>query len=60
MADTLTLAQAAERAGISTRTIYRLDRDRALPFPVLTIGRSRKVPVAPFERWLAGGDAVTK
>jgi hypothetical protein len=37
-----------------------LDRDGTLPFPVLTIGRSRKVQVAPFERWLAGGDAVTK
>lgn len=51
-ADTMPLALAAERAGISRRNAYRLHAAGKLPFPVLEIGSRKVVAISAFERWL--------
>jgi excisionase family DNA binding protein len=54
-AETLSVNEAAARIGVSERTLYEHIRQGRCPFPVLAIGRKKRIPVRPFERWLSTG-----
>lgn len=56
--ETMALDVAARRAGFSKSMLYEHFKAGDLPFPVLEIGRVLRVPVVPFERWLAGLPAI--
>ena len=49
---TMSLAEAARRAGLGRPMAYALARREELPFPWLRVGRRIVVPVRSFERWL--------
>ena len=51
-----TVAQAAQRLGISPRTARRLLRDDDFPVPTIRLGTRRVVSVAVLERFLDGPD----
>lgn len=45
----LTVAQVAALMGLSRSRVYELLHDG---LPSISLGRSRRIPVAPFRRWL--------
>ena len=50
---TMSLAEAAMRAGIATAWAYVLAAHHELPFPTARMDGRTVVPVKPFEEWLA-------
>ncbi len=53
-ADTLSLKEAAERAGVNYYTLRRALDNGTIPVPVLRIGRTWRIPRHRFLQWLAG------
>lgn len=51
---TLTVAQAAERAGVNEATIRRLIARPECPFTFVHIGRVIRISRESFSRWLRG------
>jgi len=56
--DTITLAEAAQRAGVNRSTLMRAMQAGTVPVPFLKIGKSVRIPKRRFFEWLSG-DSTT-
>ena len=50
----LSITEAAQLLGVDRSTFYRWIKGGDVPFPVLTVARRLRVPVAPLLRWIDG------
>lgn len=56
--DTMTITEAAGRAGVNRSTLARAMRDGSVPVPLLKIGKCVRIPRAQFLRWISGEPAL--